>query len=458
MSLLLRDGSLRRRGEVRPRRVLFVGEVPNLRVMPRHRRLELRPKVGGNRFGGARLLDQLLLRCRRVPARRGDLGGEPRNLRVTLRHRRPEVGGNRFVSPRLAATIFIGSNTSSQGGSQLNARNGGEIYIAGDALWSTNVMIYTDDMHAIRDIVTGSRVNPFGGTVEVGYHVWLGHNVLLLPNSKIGSNSVVGARAVVKGELGMAGAHLRSQYYEQELERSELDAVTVEQVLAELQADFSRRGRSPDLTWVENLVVRSDAPEKFIEAGGVLVAPSGTQIPSIDFHPHIPPPISPIIVMGSNSLVSHITVWGEHAHIIIGNQVNLIGSVLNCGGAATIFIGSNTSSQGGSQLNARNGGEIYIAGDALWSTNVMIYTDDMHAIRDIVTGSRVNAFGGAVEVGHHVWLGQNVLLLPNSKVGASSVVGARAVVKGELPPNTVSAGIPAKVIRSGITWTHDDTP
>lgn len=52
-----------------------------------------------------------------------------------------------------------------------------------------------------------------------------------------------------------------------------------------------------------------------------------------------------------------------------------------------------------------------------------------------------------VEIGKCVWLGEGVAVLPGSKIGDGCIIGAHAVVKGEIPPYTVAAGTPAKVIK-----------
>ncbi|NPC41218.1 acyltransferase [Nocardioides sp. zg-1230] len=59
---------------------------------------------------------------------------------------------------------------------------------------------------------------------------------------------------------------------------------------------------------------------------------------------------------------------------------------------------------------------------------------------------------GTTEVGiaieDDVWVGARVTILDGTKIGQGSVVAAGAVVKGVFPPNSVIAGIPARVIRS----------
>lgn len=53
-----------------------------------------------------------------------------------------------------------------------------------------------------------------------------------------------------------------------------------------------------------------------------------------------------------------------------------------------------------------------------------------------------------VRVGRGAWLGARVILLPGVTVGAGAVIGAGAVVTRDIPPNTLAAGVPAKVLRN----------
>lgn len=50
-------------------------------------------------------------------------------------------------------------------------------------------------------------------------------------------------------------------------------------------------------------------------------------------------------------------------------------------------------------------------------------------------------------LGHDVWLGHNALVLPGARIGDGVIVGAGAVVGGHVPPYSVVAGNPARVIR-----------
>jgi maltose O-acetyltransferase len=55
--------------------------------------------------------------------------------------------------------------------------------------------------------------------------------------------------------------------------------------------------------------------------------------------------------------------------------------------------------------------------------------------------------GYSIVIEDGVWIGANTTLLPGITVGKGAIVAAGAVVTKNVPPNTVVAGIPAKVIR-----------
>ena len=61
-----------------------------------------------------------------------------------------------------------------------------------------------------------------------------------------------------------------------------------------------------------------------------------------------------------------------------------------------------------------------------------------------------------VRIGRNVWLGEQVCILPGVTIGDGAIVGANSVVTRDIPPNSISAGNPARVIRvfdaSTQTW------
>jgi acetyltransferase-like isoleucine patch superfamily enzyme len=52
-----------------------------------------------------------------------------------------------------------------------------------------------------------------------------------------------------------------------------------------------------------------------------------------------------------------------------------------------------------------------------------------------------------VVIGRNVWVGARAVILPGVHIGDNAVVGAGAVVTRDVPPYTVVAGVPARVIK-----------
>jgi acetyltransferase-like isoleucine patch superfamily enzyme len=55
---------------------------------------------------------------------------------------------------------------------------------------------------------------------------------------------------------------------------------------------------------------------------------------------------------------------------------------------------------------------------------------------------------GRIEVGNNVFIGLGSILLPGVHIGDDCVIGAGSVVKHDVPPGTVAAGVPARPIRT----------
>jgi acetyltransferase-like isoleucine patch superfamily enzyme len=53
-----------------------------------------------------------------------------------------------------------------------------------------------------------------------------------------------------------------------------------------------------------------------------------------------------------------------------------------------------------------------------------------------------------IRIGPNVWIGFDSCILPGVTIGEGAVVGARSVVAHDVPPHTVVAGNPARIVRT----------
>ena len=52
-----------------------------------------------------------------------------------------------------------------------------------------------------------------------------------------------------------------------------------------------------------------------------------------------------------------------------------------------------------------------------------------------------------IEIGDNCWLASNVTVCGGVKIGEGCVIGAGSVVTRDIPPNSLAAGVPCRVIR-----------
>lgn len=60
---------------------------------------------------------------------------------------------------------------------------------------------------------------------------------------------------------------------------------------------------------------------------------------------------------------------------------------------------------------------------------------------------RQSMLPAAVKIGKNVWIGAHATILPGVSIGDNCVIGAGAVVKGDIPADSVAVGVPARVVK-----------
>lgn len=161
---------------------------------------------------------------------------------------------------------------------------------------------------------------------------------------------------------------------------------------------------------------------------------------------------------GNSSLIGkYITLEGAK-YIEIGNGTTISRyGVLTCWDSyqgekfnPSIIIGDNTSI--GEYCHITSTNQISIGNGVLTGRRITI-TDNSHgevtaedlAIRPSIRKMRSK---GPVIIEDNVWIGDKVSIMAGVKIGKGSIIAANAVVTKDIPPYSVAAGIPAKVIKT----------
>jgi len=157
------------------------------------------------------------------------------------------------------------------------------------------------------------------------------------------------------------------------------------------------------------------------------------------------------IVVGPESRCPNlrIDVVGHGCTIEIGAGCVLSGDITLRHRDTHVRIGAGTTAMG-VRISLHEAGRITIGEDCMLSGDIRMDVSDMHSIIDVASGRRINP-PADVSIGDHVWLGTGVFVTKGTTIGAHCIVGAKSVVTKDLPPNSLAAGQPARVLRNGVT-------
>lgn len=93
-------------------------------------------------------------------------------------------------------------------------------------------------------------------------------------------------------------------------------------------------------------------------------------------------------------------------------------------------------------------GKIKIGNYVHTGANVMMFAFN-HSIDDLEIPSKLQDYYDAdICIEDDVWIGAGSVIVAGVTIGKGSVIGSNSVVTKDIPPYSIAAGVPAKVIRS----------
>ena len=117
------------------------------------------------------------------------------------------------------------------------------------------------------------------------------------------------------------------------------------------------------------------------------------------------------------------------------------------GQGKTLIIGKNCKI--GDRVHITASESVTVGDHCLFASNIFISDTNHGNFRDDPTTPPDSwpLTTDPVSIGSGVWLGEGVAVLPGAKIGDGCIIGAHAVVKGEIPACSMAVGSPAKVVK-----------
>ena len=111
-----------------------------------------------------------------------------------------------------------------------------------------------------------------------------------------------------------------------------------------------------------------------------------------------------------------------------------------------IRIGNRVSATGHLTIGAAS--SVEIGDDALLASHIFI-SDNQHGHGSVTLPFKYQPLEkiAPVRIGAGCWIGEHVVIMPGVDIGEMSIVGANSVVTESVPPRSIVAGSPARVVR-----------
>lgn len=93
---------------------------------------------------------------------------------------------------------------------------------------------------------------------------------------------------------------------------------------------------------------------------------------------------------------------------------------------------------------------ITIGDDVCIAEGVVIRDSDNHHI-----DREDYKMSAPIQIGNHVWIGMNAVILKGVTIGDGAVIAAGAVVTRDVPAKAMVGGVPAKIIKENVEWRKD---
>ena len=165
----------------------------------------------------------------------------------------------------------------------------------------------------------------------------------------------------------------------------------------------------------------------------------------------------------------HFNQSWDNERMVLNKQAGSLyvaaGSALEAG-SFDVYTGCRVNVNSGARLILGSGymnhdcvidcfDSITIGHNVVISERVVMRDSDNHAVYNFgesVQNTERRMITAPIVVEDHVWIGMKVTILKGVTIGEGSIIAAGSIVTRSIPPHCLAAGVPAKVIKTDVTW------
>ena len=191
----------------------------------------------------------------------------------------------------------------------------------------------------------------------------------------------------------------------------------------------------------------------------------------------------PIVIHGSGNRVSSLSRYGKGFWIDINGNNNQVDIAEGCllsntkirisGDNNRLIINKTARFMGPCDITMDGDSKLSVGEDAgirdvqfvmkdadievgrlcMFSNHILLRNTDSHKVIS-VEDDQVTNKSRDIRLGEHVWIGQNATILKGVSIGNNSIVALGTIVTKDVPANAIVAGVPSRVVKTGITWDY----
>lgn len=168
--------------------------------------------------------------------------------------------------------------------------------------------------------------------------------------------------------------------------------------------------------------------------------------------------LTKVSACGVNTLISgRVTKRHPQGQVFFGNDCLIEGKLFMETNSSKILIGNNVFIGGSTVLDCVT--SICVEDDVLISYHCILADSDNHSISYSIRREDLASWKHSeqndwskiickpIKIGKGAWIGARSIILKGVTIGTGSVIGAGSVVTKDVPPWTIAAGNPARIIR-----------